>query len=81
MDNKQPFTSGTQWADWQNRNCANCAKGAEDFINTERFPACPIYAAIVLAYAGDGTVPAEIAERMAVPERGYTWQCGEFTPK
>lgn len=74
-----PFYSGTQWTDWEAWNCAHCAKGKDDYVNTDAFPSCPIYGAIVWAYADDGSVSAEIGKRMAIPEKNLRiWRCGEF---
>lgn len=77
-----PFSCGTQFMDWKDRNCDRCAKyDYEDFTSS-----CEIDAAIFTAsIEGDG-VDATIAQRMGYlkadgSERALdlTWKCPEFT--
>jgi len=59
-----PFSCGTQFGDWQERNCENCNKFDSDNPDNSN---CEIDEALLIAYFDDGTVSAEIAKRM-----GYT---------
>lgn len=65
---KYPFSNGAQAADWLARNCDRCSK--DD---------CEIEAAIMEAWAGDGSVSDEIWKRMGGPgnEDRLTWDCPE----
>lgn len=71
-----PFSCGTQYADWELRNCVNCKKGYDN--NGERYK-CDIQEALTGAYIGDGEVSEEIWKRMGGPEHEgeYTWDCPE----
>jgi hypothetical protein len=67
-----PFYNGTQYLDWQDANCCHCKK------YTGENGACEINDAISLAACGDGTVSAEIAERMGYSNPlAYCWKCLE----
>lgn len=76
----QPFHCGTQFSDWEDRNCSYCVKSST-FADGD----CDIDAALTMAYWGDGQVPDEIAERMGYldhsPPRqegfSYNWDCPE----
>lgn len=82
----QPFSCGSQFLDFQNSNCCRCTK-----YNPEGIGKCEIDNALLEAQFGDGSVSAEIAERMGFldnsPPRqegfSYNWQCGEvdWTPE
>lgn len=77
----KPFYCGTQYVDWQGRNCDKCRKfryeGPADPKN------CAIDYALGMAFWKDGQVSDEIAKRMGVPDdvRIYTWDCPEKAPK
>ena len=71
----RPFSNGSQYADWQARNCNRCAK-----YNPERYDgACDIDGALGIAYIGTGTVPDDIARRMGYLDNqdAFTWDCPE----
>jgi len=74
----RPFDSGSQYVDWQCRNCFKCAKYDPDQADPDR---CRIDFEIGMAYIGDGQVPLEIAQRMGAPlglfPRPYSWPCPE----
>lgn len=71
----RPFSNGMQLGDWRARNCRNCGK-----FNPERFDGqCDLDEAIGLAYAGEGTVTEEVAQRMGFAEGPVTWDCPEKT--
>ena len=80
----RPFSSGTQCADWVDRNCIQCAKGCKEGES----PTCPIDVALNDSFWGDGQVSEDIARRMGFldhnpPARehfSYTWPCPEFVP-
>jgi hypothetical protein len=73
----RPFHCGSQYADWESRNCDNCTKGLK--IGRARFR-CPLQKAITIAYWDDGTVSEDIADRIGVPKAGdrWGWRCPEF---
>jgi hypothetical protein len=70
----RPFSNGTQLGAWRARNCRNCG-----LWNPERFDGqCSIDEAIGLAYAGDGTVTEDVAQRMGYAEGLVTRDCPEL---
>lgn len=68
-----PFSCGTQYMDWADKNCGNCKRDVT---------CCPIALALEEACWGDGMISHEIAERVgAIRWRGhYCWPCGELEP-
>lgn len=68
-----PFSCGTQYVDWYDKNCGNCKR---DEVR------CPIALALEEACWGDGMISQEIAERAgAIRWQGhYCWPCGELEP-
>lgn len=74
------FSNGTQFTDWEARNCMECIKSSSHADGD-----CDIDEALTLACCGDGKVSGEIAERMGLldntPPRqegfSYTWDCPE----
>lgn len=75
-DNLQPFSNGSQYADWQMSNCERCKKYNPAKASPE---ACEIDYAIGSAYLGDGAVSEDIARRMGYTDHrdAYNWPCGE----
>lgn len=78
MGKNIPFHCGSQYMDWQERNCCRCSKctwDAEDL-------GCDIAMAIS-ACAITGDLSDEMAKRMGLPgnECAYTWACPEFAPQ
>ena len=73
----RPFYSGTQFADWQISNCYRCTKAPQD---QDSWPECPIYAALLEAYVGNGEVDNAIATRMNYTPDKYNWMCSEWEP-
>ena len=80
-----PFSCGSQYLDWQVSNCGRCKKAASlEDVKADKFT-CEIERAIGVACISDGTVSAEIAQRMGyidnnppkTKEFSYLWQCGE----
>ena len=71
----RPFSSGSQYRDWQSSNCERCKKFPLH-VNPEK---CEIDYAIIVAHLDDGTVSVEIAQRMGYYDnRGsYVWKCPE----
>jgi len=71
----RPFSNGSQYADWTERNCVRCGKWDPDKAGD-----CEIDLALGLGYLGDGLISAEIADRMGLLEnrRSYTWDCPEI---
>jgi len=67
----RPFSSGTEFADWKENNCKQCAKGYDSNWH------CDIEYALDYAYVTDGHVPDEIADRMEKEEKEYLWFCPE----
>jgi hypothetical protein len=71
-----PFWCGTQYADWQARNCDGCRKFDIEtpFIESR----CEIDQALGDSMFGDGTVSAEIGSRMGWPGvAAFSWVCPE----
>lgn len=75
----RPFDCGTQFGDWQVANCSRCVLDAG---HEEEPPTCPILLALFMAMFEDGTVSAEIADRMGyTAHKGeYNWMCNEWNP-
>ncbi len=69
-----PFCNGSQDADWQNKNCVHCEK----FDPDNQKSTCEIDQALLMACFDDGTVTAEIAERMGYTADAYCWECKEI---
>jgi len=71
-----PFACGSQAHDWQDRNCYRCAK-----FDATKSPAseCEVVVALAAAWWDDGSVSAEIAQRMGHrgSEDAHTWDCPE----
>jgi hypothetical protein len=68
----RPFSSETQYWDWQEANCCRCKK------YTGQDGSCDINDAISDAACGDGTVSAKIAKRMGYASPlAYCWDCPE----
>ncbi len=65
----RPFDTGSQYGDWDQRNCEECWKVKR----------CAIVRATSGAYLGDGQVSDDIARRMGWTGPGdrYTWDCPE----
>lgn len=62
-----PFSNGTERMEWDNANCCRC--GLDPWQDEGRhFGRCDIFDALSEAGIGDGTVSAEIADRMGYPE-------------
>ena len=72
----RPFSTGTQYIDWQDANCCRCQRGGEDGQGV----GCEIADALGEACIGDGEVSEDIARRMGhtlFPDY-YNWPCTEF---
>lgn len=76
--NYRPFSNGSQYCDWDSRNCCNCIK-----YSTTDPDKCEIQNALSEACFGDGTVTEDIAKRMGYMEHknSYNWRCPEFIPE
>jgi len=74
-----PFSCGTQFMDWQHRNCDRCAKGTP-FTGHQSFEdiTCPMERALCEG-AILGEVPTELARRAGWQphETRYGWECPE----
>jgi hypothetical protein len=81
-ERRSPFHCGSQHADWESANCGNCRKGCADESNFIEACRCPIQWAVSEAGMLDGTVSAEIYERMGASdfEGHLTWPCREIDP-
>ena len=75
MSKIRPFCCGTQYADWLDRNCFQCAKGF-DYEKSEY--RCELQKALDEACAGDGTITEDIAVEIGYQKGLYTWQCKQF---
>lgn len=84
-----PFSNGSQFMDWLDSNCCNCAKysfASDPATGKTREPldedqVCQIELALHEACYGDGTVSPDMAGRMgySTPVK-YGWRCGELEP-
>lgn len=74
----RPFSSGTQYLDWERANCGRCKKAAslEDF-HAGKFQ-CDIEKELAYGTVGDGTISDEIAARLKIDKEAYIWPCGEW---
>lgn len=73
-----PFSNGTEYIAWDSAYCWKCGRGPYrnyDDPDAQQDGFCDIFDALADAYLDDGTISAEIAERMGDP-----WQqrCREF---
>ena len=70
----KPFSTGTQFMDWQEANCFRCKKFNEDVTKT-----CDIEAALGLACIGSGKITLEMAKRCGFigNENKFQWMCPE----
>lgn len=76
----RPFHCGSQFADWEDRNCNRCYKSATD----TRRGTCSLQQRLGEAYWGNGTVTAKVAERIGLNDEtkfAYTWDCPEREEK
>lgn len=60
----RPFSNGTEFMDWKDNNCDDCARGHYDEDNGYR---CATQAAIDFASCTDGMVTREHAEVIGTP--------------
>ena len=82
QEHVRPFSCGSQYGDWRDRNCFRCVKSYE---HAEPKPKdgmgpCVIDNAVGIAYIGSGSVTPEIAKRMGYTgenEGAYGWDCPE----
>lgn len=76
-----PFSSGTQYADWEANNCELCRKGVGYGFAPMEWR-CVLQKAISFAAVDDGTVSEEVARRMGyLDNKGHhSWPCPEWEP-
>ena len=72
----RPFSSGSQFMDWESANCERC-KNAAFYVDGRMPDHCDIQVAIAEAAMGDGHITDEIADRMTRSDGRYNWPCGE----
>jgi hypothetical protein len=70
------FSNGSQYMDWDNRNCAKCSKITWD-KDGNAVTSCKLYDAICMAAIDAGEVDAETAKRLGYKPGLYTWDCPE----
>jgi hypothetical protein len=70
----RPFSCGSQFADWESRNCDRCKKFNPDDINKSE---CDLTLALGDAYLGDGEITEEIAKRIGFVPGAFSWDCPE----
>jgi hypothetical protein len=71
----RPFSCGSQFADWETRNCYRCKKFNPDDINKSN---CDLTLALGDAFLGDGEITDEVAKRIgAADSASYGWDCPE----
>lgn len=76
----RPFSCGSQYGDWRDRNCFRCVKSYEHMEPKPKDGKgpCEIDNAVGLAYIGSGAVTPDIARRMGYANVGvYGWDCPE----
>lgn len=81
----RPFSNGSQYMDWCERNCLRCSRHT-DAPGRMHDVKCDIERALSNAFWDDGSIADDIAERMGAldsrPPRqdgfSYTWDCPEF---
>lgn len=85
MANK-PFFCGTQYLDWQNHNCCQCAKISDEQWERDAGPEwglCEIFDAISEGMHASEVFTEEMLARMGYEERDlplYVWDCaGKYT--
>lgn len=77
----RPFSNGSQYTDWEERNCSRCKL---DMPETGKRFRCPLQKALTLAYWGDGTISETEAKGIGLDESDpphYTWACASFVPE
>ena len=81
-DRYRPFHCGSQFADWEEANCCRCVK--YDNIDSgmkviDPVSDCEIFNALIEACCDDGTVSADIAQRMGYLDNklAFQWKCPE----
>lgn len=72
------FSCGSEYLDWQDRNCHRCVK---DYVPETEAAPCELENAIAGAAVGDGTIPDELAERLKVGIYGPARECPEREAK
>lgn len=76
-----PFSNGSQYGDWRDRNCFRCVKSYEskEPKPIDGLGPCDIDNALGLAYIGSGKVKSEIGKRMGWDHNKpfYGWDCPE----
>lgn len=74
-DDEQPFSNGTSYQLWSERNCERCAKGHDGKQHH-----CDLQAALDLSAIGEPFPAAMLARIGGAAERaqGRAWRCGEF---
>lgn len=75
-DRVYPFHCGSQFADWQDRNCQRCAKYNPDTYTGD----CDLDEALFEAQMGDGSMAPEMATRLGYTDEtrdAYGWDCPE----
>lgn len=73
----RPFSNGSQYDTWEAANCDRCVKNWRDDADGNPQTACEIAHALLVAFWDDGTIAAEIADRMGYESDRSCWQCGE----
>lgn len=67
----KPFSTGSQYDDWNGRNCCSCKKG----FKRAKYH-CNLEPKLDAAYCGDGTITEETARAIGYigNEEGYIWE-------
>jgi hypothetical protein len=75
-DRVHPFSNGSQFCDWEERNCLRCAKQiGEKAIRYK----CVLQKAMHSAYWNDGTISKQEGDRIGfnLEANVYGWECPE----
>lgn len=78
----RPFSTGSQYSDWEDRNCEKCRLG---YDHHEEMFCCDIQEHLGLALLSDGEISTNFADRMGYYKNNppktegfsYTWDCPE----
>lgn len=71
-----PFSTGSQYADWEDKNCFDCWKYRPKRSGGN---GCVLSNALAEACIGEGTITQKIADRIGYDPNAndYTWDCPE----
>lgn len=75
----RPFPNGTSYMDWIERNCGTCERYVPD-SQVDSGDGCVIEESLAFACIDDGTISADIAERMGYAGEVHAPRCKSWAP-